>query len=296
VSHMIFKTPTLFLFISIIVSGCSSSLMQSPIDKYADAFIPSSEASEILAEKQPCCENLNQLKFNDISNDDTLYIPLKNDVQVYSFAEGKSFVQAYKLTNNATKIKLTASGLIDKTVLQPQVMLLDSNFNVTRTISSDKFMYKKPSLLDGNELTTEFTIYRPQLNNTFNETYLIFYTTEKAIAGSTAIEHPAKTYAIALNNEPPNIADPIIPHSAMGIIKVEIDFEEIQDDVDDTYMPATVVPASQLTINTEEDFNKAIIEAVEAQEIEQALSLVEQAEAAGSTTAKDTFIKTLKNN
>jgi hypothetical protein len=43
-------------------------------------------------------------------------------------------------------------------------------------------------------------------------------------------------------------------------------------------------------------FNKEIIDAVAAQQIEQALSLVEQAEAAGSTTARGTFINALKEN
>ncbi|MEH6454363.1 MAG: MalM family protein [Psychromonas sp.] len=291
---MTFKTPTLFLLMSFILAGCSSSLLQSPIDKYSDAFMPPSEASEVLAQKKACCENINQLNFTDISNDDTLYLPFIEEAQVYNFAEGKSFVQAYKLNNNATKIKLTVSGLINQTALQPQVMLLDRNFKVTRTISSDKFIYRKPALLNGDELFTELTIYRPQLNNVLNETYLVFYTTDAAVASTTTIQHPAKAYAIAHGNAAPNVADPIVEHSAMGIIKLYVDFEETQDDVDDTYIPAAVVPASELALSTEEDFNKAIVEAVEAQQIEQALSLVEQAEAAGSKTAKDTFIKTLK--
>ena len=285
------KKCSFLLFFSFVISGCSSSLLQSPLDKHANVFIAPSQAKQILSEKQPCCENFSQLKFHDISSDDTLYIPLTDDSQVYSFAEGKSFAQAYKLTNNATKIKFTASGLIAETALQPQIMLLDANFNVTRTISRDKFIYKKPSMLNGDQLSTELTIYRPQLDNILNETYLIFYTTEKASAGSTTIEHPAKTYAIAHSNEPPNIADPIIPHSTMGLIKLEVDFQEMQDD---NYIPAAIAPVSQVDVKTEKQYNAAIVDAVEALQIDQALNLVEQAEAAGSTTARDTFIDALK--
>ena len=104
------KKYSFILFLSFAISGCSSSLLQSPLDKHANVYIDPAQASQLLAEKQSCCESVSQLQFLDISSDDTLYIPLAEDSQVYSFAEGKSFVQAYKLSNNANKIKLTASS------------------------------------------------------------------------------------------------------------------------------------------------------------------------------------------
>ncbi|MFT6987487.1 MAG: maltose operon protein [Psychromonas sp.] len=299
---MIIKQTSLLLVTSLIIAGCSNQSMQSPKDQYSNSFIAPAQASEILAEKPSCCDDFSQLQYQEINNNDDLLIPLSSDSQVYTFDSGKSFVQAYKLTSNDTELKLSVNAIIYNTVVAPQVTLLDANFNVTRTISADQFSYTPAKLLDGDMLSAELTIFRPQANNAANETYLLFHTTNQNRAGTTTIIHPAKSFAKAHNTVAPDIADPIIPHSAMGIIELEIDVIGKGGSNERNYTPlaiteksADISPAitaktAAAPVLTEQQFNRAIAVAVAAEEIEKALSIVDQAEAAGSKTARKTFI------
>lgn len=299
---MIIKQSSLLLVTSLIIAGCSNMSMQSPQEQYENAFAAPAQAAKTLAEKQSCCDDFSQLQYQEISNNDDLLIPLTSDSQVYTFDSGKSFVQAYKLTSKGTELKLSVNAIISNTVVAPQVTLLDANFNITRTIEADQFIYKTAKLLNGDTLSAELTIFRPQANNPANETYLLFYTTDQQVIGTTTIIHPAKSFAKAHNTVEPDIADPIIPHSTMGVIKLEIDAIDNARDNEHNYIPlaatergadispvntAKSMPAPALT---EKQFNRAISVAVAAQEIEKALSLVDEAEAAGSKTARKTFV------
>jgi len=300
---MIIKQSSLLLVSTLIIAGCSNISLQSPKEQHENAFIAASQAANILAQKESCCDNFSQLQYQEINNDDDLLIPLSSDSQVYSFDSGKSFVQAYKLTSKNTELKLSVNALISNTVIAPQLILLDADFNVTRTIAADQFTYKQAKLLDGDSLSTELTIFRPQFNNPANETYLLFYTTDQEVIGTTTVIHPAKSFAKAHGTVPPDIADPVIPHSAMGVIKLAIKVMGADRDNEHNYIPlAATEKASSLIspaiaasntvapVLTEQQFNRAIAVAVAAQEIEKALSIVDQAEAVGSKTARETFI------
>ncbi len=294
---MIIKQSSLILVAGLIISGCSNMSnmsLQSPKDLYANAFVDPAQASQSLAQKQVCCDNFEQLEYQEINSDDDLFIPLSSDSQVYSFVSGKSFVQAYKLTNNNSKLTLTINGLIYNTVVAPQVTLLDANFNITRTIPASQFTYKTAKLLNGDILSAELTIFRPQANNLANETYLLFYTTDEAIAGDTTIIHPAKSYAKAHSTVEPDIADPIIPHSAMGVIELEIDVLGTAGDSENSYMPVAIAnKTAAAPALTEKEFNQAIVAAVAVKDIDKALAIVDQAEAAGSQSARETFVNAL---
>ncbi len=298
---MIIKQSSLILLAGLTLAGCSQSLLKSPIDENAEAFIEPAKASLLLAEKQPCCQDFSQLQYKEISNDDTLYIPLTSDTQVFTFPEGKSFVKAYKLTTKAKKLKLTVSGLIKNTAFVPQLTLLDANFNITRTISTKHFLHEEASMLTGDLLSADLTIFRAQEGNSANETYLLFYTTEKAVAGSTTVTHPSKSFAIAHGTVPPDIADPVIPHSAMGMIMLEIEPQGTKADIENAYIPEAIpaavpMPSSKKVLTTEIEFDQAIVQAVAANEIDKALSIVDDAKAAGFANARETFVDALKNS
>jgi len=297
---MFIKHTSLILAASLVIAGCSSNVLQSPKKQYSNAFIEPAQAQHALSQKQVCCNSFQELQYQEINSDDDLLIPLTSDSQVYSFPSGKSFVQAYKLTTKGMKLTLNINSFIYNTTLAPQVTLLDANFNITRTISAKNFTYQEAKLLSGDTLSAKINIYRAQANNSANETYLLFYTTDKALANTTTILHPAKSYARAHKTVEPRIADPIIPHSAMGLIELEIDVEGSKVEAENSYIPTAVRNVGESTsqkpaARTEVEFNQSIIQAVSAKEIDKALTLVELAEAAGFTTAKETFINALKN-
>ena len=284
----------LFVFaLSIALAGCSSVNLESPKDKYQEAFVVPEKASQMLQEKESCCLDYSQFTYQNIENDDTFFVPVTDTSQVFQFESGKSFFQAYKLDFPSNEVDLEISAIISNTVINPQIILLDGNFNVTRTISADAFKYNEASLLNGNQLTTEIKIKRPKSGSLENETYLIFYTTDAAILGSTTIIHPAKQFAKAHSTVPPAIDDPIIPHSSVGVIKVTFDVIDVEEIGEASYQPE-YIKEGKGTTPSEADYNKLIIKAVNANEIDKALGFVDQSEAAGFKSARPTFVDALK--
>jgi maltose operon protein len=278
---------------SLILLGCSSTALQSPKEKNVSAFVSETQAKQQLAQLASCCDTLKQLQYEPLNNDKTQYVSFDKEADVFNFDSGKSFYKAYRLNENISELSVTVSGLFYNTVYAPQILLLDSQFNPTRLISADKLAYKEAYLLNGDELTASFLIKRPNLNNPANETYFIIYSTEKAMSAQTTITHPAKLDARARSNVEPSIDDPIINHSAMGVVKLTFDLVNKSD--------AYIAPEQQKKqplktekVLSEIQYNTLITAALTENKIEEALQLVEQAEAAGSTSARSTFVEIIK--
>jgi len=77
-----------------------------------------------------------------------------------SFGTKPRFYKAYQLNENISELSVTVSGLFYNTVYAPQILLLDSQFNQTRLISTDKLADKEAYLLNGDQLTASFMIKR----------------------------------------------------------------------------------------------------------------------------------------
>jgi len=289
------------LICSLTLLGCSSTALHTAKEGYPDAFIESQQASQQLAQTSSCCEAFQQLTYQPLSNDQLQYIAFDKTSSAYHFESGKSFYKAYKLDENISELTVYVNGLFYNTVFAPQVMLLDSQFKQTRIIQANKFTYQQAKLLNGDELNASFTINRPNLNNPANETYFIVYSTNEAMQGSTTVIHPAKLDAQARSLVEPDIADPVINHSAMGVVKLQ--FEMIDKDeryiateqvTENSYIAPEVEAVAVSNVLTETQYNQKILSALANNEIAKALQLVEQAEKIGSTSARPTFIEAIK--
>lgn len=128
--------------------------------------------------------------------------------------------------------------------------------------------------------------------------------------------NPAKAYAAGVGNAVPDIPDPIASHSTSGTLKLKVTAEQGSGNVMigmlqpapaaapvvvGSTAPATVAPAavpakpSEPMLNdTESYFNNSIRQAVKAGDIDKALKLMNEAERLGSTTARETFIGSVK--
>ncbi|GLS92273.1 maltose operon protein [Psychromonas marina] len=296
INRLKLNTTCATLFFSLTLAGCSSTALHSPKANNPNAFVSNAEASEQLAESKTCCDSLQQLTYQPLDNTEVQYIAFDNNALSYNFESGKSLYKAYKIDKNISELKMTVSGLFYNTVFVPQILLLDSNFKKTRIISADKFAYIPAKFLNGDQLTASLTIKRPNLSNPNNETYFVIYTTQEAIQDTTTVTHPAKLDARARSLAEPNIADPVISHSAMGVVKIEFETENNSDDYVASEVASEPAPVEQQLQNnvTDRQFNEMITTAVENNEIEKAMQLVDQAEAAGSTSARDTFVDAIK--
>ena len=208
--------------LGVVLIGCSSEPLIAPIEQFKDAFSPASTASSALAQTSVCCRNWQELPYTSLNIGKT-YVDIDGKSPVFELNDGKSFIGAYKLPIHSGDIRITAAAQIDKTVYYPRIVMLDSQFRVTRVIGDDLFTYKPAQLLQLDRIETAFTVDRSRVGNPNNETYMVIYSPASELNKTTTILHPAKAFARAHSSVEPEIADPVVSHSAWGLVELEVE-------------------------------------------------------------------------
>ncbi|WP_020406039.1 MalM family protein [Hahella ganghwensis] len=282
---MRYRVATAFT-IALMLAGCQSGWKTSDILVVNDTQ-PVGNASQSLMQAQLCCQSFPDLQYQPLILDQTTVTRLNASSPAYLFDSGKSYVAAFELPRGNRPIDIEISSIASEDqVLSPSALILDSQYQVTRTFSGGDFIYKTADIVHGERL--EATLM--QVGGFKDERYLIIYTTDQQRMGATTMIHPAKQYAKATNRVPPEIDDPIAQHSAMGVMTLS------------ATQLGKATPAAESLISVpesaygsaEEQANALIKQSVADGNIEEALRLVEDAEANGSTTARNTFIEAVK--
>ncbi|WP_426578090.1 MalM family protein [Xenorhabdus stockiae] len=194
-------------------------------------------------------------------------------------------------------LKMTLSSLIkDKQVYLPNVLVFDEKFQPVALYASHSFSYQQPGVFSGErvERTLKITPVSGQKN-----IYLLIYTTHSDLQTSTKMVDPAKAYAQGVGNAVPNIPDPVARHTDTGILTLKVTSEEqttenVLADHSLVDRKPNRVPKS-ISGETEQHFNEAIKKAIKNGDINKALTLLDEAERLGSSSARETFIKMIKS-
>lgn len=312
---------------STLMTACASlEETVAPTQEYKSILDSRASALQQLGAATVCCSSLSGLKYQPLIADQKRIVAIDGNSPVFTFPEGKSYFAAFKLPSNSGDLKITIAGLIDKTLFNPTVLLLDSQFKSTRTISSNIITYKPARMLDGDRVEGVFTIDRSYVGNPNNETYMVVYTTQAALSQTTQAMSPSKMMAKSLSVQDYGAKDPLIPHSAWGVLTLEVEDMSASKSGDNFYKPVyqeaidanapivdptpnkLVVPAATATTltaaktapamlsETESFYNAQIEKAVKVGDIDKAMQLVNEAERAGSTKAKSVFIDAVKRS
>lgn len=244
------------------------------------------EAEKLLDQSTPCCKDFAEIPYYDLKLDSTFPLVMDGSYPTYKFSDGKSFFAAFRLprSNRPLSIEIQSIASLDR-VFAPTIAILNSNFQITRQYGEAAFEYKTAGFLKGERLEANLE----DIGGFKDEAYLIVYTSEGRRAGSTQLIHPSKQFARTQNRVEPDIPDPIAKHSALGVVAV---YATTGTPSDKTREPL-VIPKDQ-EIAPEIYVDQKIKQAVAEGRIEDAMILVEDAEANGSTTARRTFIEAVK--
>lgn len=323
------------LLLAALTAACSSlDNMVVRTGDYQSVLNSRDTALQQLQAASVCCgSNVANLQFKDLPAGFDQLITIDGSAQVFQFAEGRSYVAAYRLPQNSGDLKITLAAQIDKTVFQPQIMMLDSQFRVTRILKDDILSYLPAKLLDNDRMEGEFTVDRTYIGNPNNETYMVIYTPENKLNEITKTIHPAKLMAKSLAVvEPGGLKDPEIPHSPWGLVKLTVTDMAAKSGAVNVFKPAyqeavqantpkenptpnllkvtpsaapaaqttavavaAAAPAGKMMAETETMYNQMIVKAVLAGDLEKGMALAAEAERAGSTTAKTTLIQAIKS-
>ena len=274
-----------------------------------------------------CCSALDQIRFEELDPKKTRYFEIGASSPAYPFATGKSFFQAFKIPDNLDRATIRIEAIAGGTVFVPTVLVLDSRFRVTRAIDSDYFRYTPAGFLEPQRLKGSFQIDRGRQGNLVDESFFLVFTTTKDLAGQTQMISEAALYAKARGLADPGLPDPVAQHAATGVIRVSTRDLEVSQRSTKRYVseqqsarryvepsesatptrskapppaPAAAAPRAPaspgqgMLKDTQQIYDRMIREAVTSGDMDRAWRLVQEAERAGSSSARSTFVQAVE--
>ncbi|WP_313048247.1 maltose operon protein MalM [Atlantibacter subterraneus] len=275
-------------------------------------------------------QSLQQLQWTPVDQSKTQTTTLATSGQSLNAPGIAGPVAAYSVPANIGELTITLTSEVDKqtSVFAPNVLVLDQNLTPAAFFPSSYFTYQEPGVMSADRLEGVIKL-TPALGQ--QKLYLLVFTTDKDLQQTTKLLDPAKSYAKGTGNAIPDIPDPIARHTTDGTLKLKVKTSSGSSilvgplfgssgpgpvTVGNTAAPATAyaapapvaapamahaVPApapaakSEPVLNdTENYFNQAIKQAVNSGDIDKALKLLNEAERLGSTSARSTFISSVK--
>ncbi len=317
-----------FILTAIIISsGCQ---LQSTMDSGSPIYtsIPESAAptANELKRKDSFLAALDKVDYQELDTENNEFITIDSTAQAIPFKTGKSYVKGIVLPDDLSRATLRIEAIAGKTVFVPTILVLKQNFRPSRVIDSSTFSYHPSGILNPDRLQTTFEIDRTKGSETAAEKYLLFFTTNKDMQGSTELQSPADQYARARSLADPRLPTPVARHAATGLLRISaLDVQTMAaaaptwgdfsgDDAiiespvqEPVRRPAEISmdansarpsgPAdtdlSTMFPETEEMYNRLIRKSVDAGDIDKAWRLVQEGEKAGSVTVRRTFMRAL---
>ncbi|CAM3832187.1 maltose operon protein MalM [Xenorhabdus thuongxuanensis] len=266
---------------------------------------------------------LQKLQWQPINTHDTQTIILESTSQQLNDGHIQGAVATFALPANQGSLEITLNSLIkDKQVYSPNVLVFDEQLHPAAFYPSHYFRYQQPSIMSTDRLEGVLKL-TPALGQ--QRIYLLIYTTRSDLQASTQMVDPAKAYAKGVGNSVPDIPDPIARHTETGTLTLKVQSENnagniLIGQVFSSPAPKPVTVGSTQTVSTspirttptdapqsavlvvkpvlndtERYFNDAIKKAINNGDVDKALKLLDEAERLGSPTARETFIKVIKN-
>lgn len=270
---------------------------------------------------------LQQLQWTPVDQSKTQTTDLSIAGQRLNAGDITGPVAAYSVPANIGELNITLTSEVKKNgVFAPNVLVLDQNLTPAAYFPSSYFTYQEPGVMSADRLEGTIKL-TPALGQ--QKVYLLVFTTNKDTQQTTKMLDPAKAYAKGTGNAVPDIPDPIARHTTDGLLKVKVKTSSSSSILVGplfgssgpgpvtvgntsapaaTYVapvavaapvaaPAPAAPAKKsepVLSDTETYFNQAIKDAVAKGDVDKALKLLDEAERLGSTTARKTFISSVK--
>ena len=265
---------------------------------------------------------LQQLTWTPVDQSSTQSTQLSTGGQRLDVAGITGPVAAYSVPANIGELTLTLSSEVNKqtSVFAPNVLILDQNLTPSAFFPSSYFTYQAPGVMSADRLEGVMRL-TPALGQ--QKLYVLVFTTNNDLQQTTTLLDPAKAYAKGVGNAVPDIPDQIARHTTDGLLKLKVKTNSSSSvlvgplfgssgpgpvTVGNTAAPATAYTApavaapapapakkSEPMLNdTESYFNNAIKDAVAKGDVDKALKLLDEAERLGSTSARSTFISSVK--
>ncbi|MBN3493815.1 MalM family protein [Vibrio neptunius] len=214
--------------------------------------------------------------------------------QALKYQNINSHVAMFELPADRGEYSITITSMIEDTAFVPRAIIVDKNGRELESYGSDKFEYTKPRLNLGNRLVAEVDFFPPTHTESV---YLIVYTDKSDLGKATMVAHPARLDAEGRGNYLPEVKDIAIPNSEYGKVEVSIDrlgfFKQLgsSSSAETNTKPVMAKSVELVQPETQKYYHRAISAAVESNDLNKAISLLEEAKALNVEGAQEIFVK-----
>ncbi|MGF1733841.1 MalM family protein [Photobacterium satsumensis] len=271
------------------------------------ATSPSTEIiKDVTVTQSACCETFSQFSWIPM-NGDSIDFAVDQYSQIGDFAEGKSYFAGFVLPENVERMRVDLKSWMRSTgVFAPKVLLLSPTFEVVDSIELDEFDIAPSDMFRLSRYEKRFELSQTETP------YMVVYSPLEYREGEIQIPHPERIRAEELGLARPMVTDPIIQHQKFGSLELDMkptalrSYRAIEEPKASatTSAPAAVTTATAASVVTsssakmlpesEAFYNSQIKAAVESNDMKKALTLMEEAKRAGSSTAETTFLELIK--
>lgn len=303
------------------------------------AISPSAAQSRTALNAAPvCCDSLSELRYQPLNIKNADFYKVDASAQAFAFSTGKSFVRAFVIPDNLERATIKLEAVAGATVFAPTVLILDRDYRVSRAIDAQQFTYTPAGFMEPQRLKGKFYLDRRQGGELADEKYLLVFTTNESLNGSTQMISEARLYAQSRGLADPRLPNPVAEHAATGVFRLSVSDLETGAVSTTEYVsqrqeagryvagagagasvaktapsraappprppapapsrskPAasTVSGAQPMLSETQGMYDRMIRESVTSGDMDRAWRLVQEAERAGSSTARQTFLKAVE--
>jgi len=267
-----------------------------------------------LEQASSCCASLNELDYQPLPQPGKFDFNITQENAVFNFSTGKSFVQGIALPQANGSFKITVSAPIIASVFVPTILILDEHYKPIQVYGEETINYDRASLLNVDRYFGKIELPAVQADGR-QAKYLIVLTTKEAMKKTTKLAEPdasAETLGRADTISRIYLDQPV-PHTAIGVVRLDFDYKPsthssaqnmVTEAATENQQKAeallveekqTAVPVnSTIQPETEAMFIQLIDQAIKNGDSSKALRFVEEAEAAGSSKARDALFDAMK--
>jgi maltose operon protein len=262
------------LFVILSLTACSSTNnLTTPI--------------EPLASSEVCCDDFSQFPWIQLGTTEDLDFQLDASSPIGRFSDGNSHFNAFKLSERSQKVQLRlASLMLNNSVVAPKLIALDDKFNIVSTASFDQFDIKTSDAFTQTQFQLSFDL------DASKTPYFIIYSSDAYLGQSIKVKHPARIRAEELGEPMPMVTDPSYSYQRFGQLKLSVKTLSLQAYKASVKQIQPVIKSVQP--ETQQFYQNAITQAVNANDISKALSLIEEAKALGIINPERVFINALE--
>ncbi|MGL5472132.1 MAG: MalM family protein [Shewanella sp.] len=238
-------------------------------------------------------QQISQLQAIKVKFPSSTKVALSNETQYLRNQMVASPVALFEIPADRGQMTLTITSEIGRSVFYPHVMIVDAQGQVVESFDDSVFEYRKPRLHLGNRLVAELNFYPPQ---GYQSLFVLVYTKQQDLQDVTYVAHPARIDAEARGNHLPEVKDIAVPHALTGMIELEVSgpsfFSFVRSEERQvTTSSDTAKTQLQVQPDTQAYYFSSIEQAVKANDLPKALSLLDEAKALGIEGVQEVFVQ-----